>query len=90
MSEEEALAALKAHVYFTILDVIMDRARLLGFRFDYDRTQRRLHSVIDEIVVIPREVASLPDAKLAEWWEANIARPNPVQRKASPSRNPKR
>jgi len=74
-----------------ITDIIMDRAKGLDFRFDRLGARAMLARLYrTEIRFIPAEVASLPDAKLAEWWEANIARPDTLSRQATPKRSLKR
>jgi len=77
--------------WWDCIGIIMQRAKGLELRFDKLEARAMLARLYHaDVTFIPGEVASLPDAKLAEWWEAHIARPNPVRRKAAPKRGLKR
>jgi hypothetical protein len=70
--EDDRAAGLVASA---MLHVIMDRVANQGVPFDRRTATKRLLVLANLERLQPRAIAALPDAKLAEWWEVNVARP---------------
>jgi hypothetical protein len=52
------------------LDIILDRVKILGYRFDRARAARILSVAIERgLILAPHEIAIATDAELAAWWD---------------------